>query len=335
MIRHKQLTPKEREELAKYAVEHGINVTAILFGKHYSTVKRWHDRYLNDELPTNLKTTPLTLAEHKYLLSISHLVGNKSLREIKVEYSLPYSIDTLTKYYKQQNIPIEKKYLLILKCPKCKELFRAINVYFGRPRDIKCPLCEYPKLDRLEYLQMPFYNPRSQDFFFSQSKLFPINSNNFNKTVLPLLKIPKDLKCLFLYNIKPRRHNRIHPIKYYEKIGANTVPVTYCGVEFPKINKREILNPRSREIETSLICQNCQLSYFRDYKKYGDRYPDNKVKLPDPLQIALELFFLAQKYNNKDACILMGISKKGYYKYKKQYPKQFNAIRHFIGSIKQ
>ena len=168
MIRHKQLTPKKREELAKYAVKHGITVTAKLFGKHYTTVKHWRNKYLNKENFTNLATTPLTSTEHEYLDSLSHLVGYKSLREIKVEYSLPFSIDTLAKYYKQQNIPIEEKYLLILKCPKCKELFRAINVYFGRPRDIKCPLCDYPKLNRKEYLRLPFFNPKSQDYFLNR-----------------------------------------------------------------------------------------------------------------------------------------------------------------------
>ena len=51
------------------------------------------------------------------------------------------------------------------------------------------------------------------------------------------------------------------------------------------------------------------------------------------MQIALELFYLAQKYNNKDACILMGISKKGYYKFKKQYADLYAAIQHLKNEI--
>ena len=50
MIRYKQLTPKEREELAKYAIEHGINFTAKLFSKQYATVKLWCNKYLNKEI---------------------------------------------------------------------------------------------------------------------------------------------------------------------------------------------------------------------------------------------------------------------------------------------
>ena len=227
LIKHRQLSLEEREELAKYAVKYGINYTANTFGKHYNTIKRWRDRYLNGEIFTNIETTPLTSTEHKYLLSLIHLVGQKSLRQIKNEYSLPFSIDTLAKFYKQQNIVVEQKYLLRLKCPNCKETLRAINLYFGRPRNIRCPFCGYHKLGRQEYLQIPFYNPRPRDFFFSRSKLLSIKVNNFNQTVLPLLKIPKDLKCLFVYNIRPREHNRIHPIKYFEKIGDKTIPVTY------------------------------------------------------------------------------------------------------------
>lgn len=332
LIKHRQLTLEERENLAKYAIKYGVNYTATLFGKHYNTVKHWYNRYLYNELLNNAKTDPLTFVDHENLDSVSHLIGHISLREIKIKYSLPFSIDTLAKYYKRQNIPIEEKYLLIFRCPNCKETLRAINVYFGRPRNIRCPNCDYYKLDRLEYLKIPFYNPRPQDYFFNKSLLTQINSNNFDETVLLLLKIPKDLVSLLVYNIRPRKHNRIHLIKYFEKIRDNTIPVTYCGVGFSKINKREIFGPRSREIETGLICQSCQLPYFRDYKKYGARYPDIKIKSPDPIHTALELFFMALRYNNRTAYTLLGISKKGFYKFKKQYAVYFDTVRHLIES---
>lgn len=331
MIIHKQLTPKEREDLAKYAIKNGIYVTAKLYGKHYSTVKRWYNNYLSNGIFTNLATTPLTYQDHGYLDSLSHLIGSKSIREIKKIYSLQFSIDTLAKYYNRKNIPIEEKYLLILKCPNCQRWLRAINVFFGRPRIIRCPLCGFHKLNHQEYLLIPFYNPRQEDYFFNRSLLSPIDSD-YKESVLSLLKMPKNLKCLLVYNIKPRKHNKIHLIKYFERIGENTIPVTYCSVRFPKINKREILNPRYHEIDTALICQKCQISYLRDFKKYGDKFPNTKDNLPNPLQIALKLFFLVQKCNIKTACILMGISKKDYYKLKKRYGAHFDAVRHFIGN---
>lgn len=332
LIRHTQLTLEEREVLAKHAINHGVNYTATLFDKHYTTVQRWRDRYLNNKDLNNIETTPLTSVNHKYLDSLAHLVSYKSLREIKIEYSLPYSIDTLAKYYRRQNITIENKHLLIFKCPKCNQRLRAINIYFGRPRNVQCPNCDYSKLDRKEYLRFPFYNPCSIDYFFSRAKLFSVNTKYFKETVLHILKIPKYLKCLFVYNIKPRKSNRIHIIKYFEKIGENTIPVTFCSIRFPNIQKREILNPRSNKIDTGLICQSCQIPYLRDFNKYSDKYPNSKVSSPSPLQIALNLFYLAQKYDNKSAYTLMGLSKKEYYKLKTQYIEHFDAIRHFIGS---
>ena len=92
MIRHKQLTPKEREELAIYAIEHGINPTAKLYGKHYATVKLWRDRFFNNDVLTNVESTPLTAADFEYLNSFIHLIDHKPLRELKREYSLPFSI---------------------------------------------------------------------------------------------------------------------------------------------------------------------------------------------------------------------------------------------------
>ncbi len=328
---HRQLPIELRKELAKYATKHGINVTAKLYGKHYSTVKRWYNNYLSNGIFTNLVTTPLTSQDHEYLDSLSHLIGSKSIREIKKEYSLPFSIDTLAKYYKRKNIPIEEKYLLILKCPDCQRWLRAINVFFGRPRIMCCPICGFHKLNRQEYLRIPFYNPRQQDYFFNRSLLSPIDSD-YKESVLSLLKMPKNLKCLLVYNTNPRKHNRIHLIKYFEKIGDTTIPVTYCSVSFVNINKREIYNPRSHEIVLDLICQRCQLPYYRDFKKNGDKFPKIVVKSLSKLQIALELFIIAQKYNNKTAYTLLGLSKKEFYKLKKQYAEQFDTVRRCMGS---
>ena len=84
LIKHRQLSLEEREELAKYAVKYGINYTANTFGKHYNTIKRWRDRYLNGEIFTNIETTPLTSTEHKYLLSLIPLVGQNSLWRIEI-----------------------------------------------------------------------------------------------------------------------------------------------------------------------------------------------------------------------------------------------------------
>lgn len=333
LIKHRQLSLEEREELAKYAVEHGINYTANKFGKHYNTIKRWHDRYLNNKDFNNIETDTLTTIDHENLDSLSHLVGQNSLREIKIKYSLPFTIDTLAKYYKRQNIAIENKYLLILKCQNCLKWIRAINVYFGRPRNIKCPSCDYYKLNRQECLKIPFYNPRSQDYFFNRSLLTLINSEYYKEAVLPLLKIPKNLKCLLVYNIRPRKHNRTHIIKYFEKIGNNTIPVTYCNISFPDIQKRELFSPRSREFETDLICQTCQLPYFRDYKKHGDRYPDTNYKSTDPIYTALELFSIAKESNNKTAYTLMGLSKEKFYKLKKQYAELYAAIKHLKNGL--
>jgi len=328
MIRHKQLTPKEREELAIYAIEHGINPTAKLYGKHYATVKLWRDRFFNNDVLTNVESTPLTAADFEYLNSFIHLIDHKPLRELKREYSLPFSIGTIATYYQQQNIPISDKYLLNLKCPNCKLQLRAINVFFGRPRDIQCPHCGFYKLERYEYLKIPFYNPRQDDYFFDSSLLAPISSDIFKDTVLPLLKIPKDLRCLMVYIFKPRKFNRIHMIKHFDKDGDNTVPITYCGVDFPNTKKREILNTRSQDIDTNLICHNCQIPYLRDFNKYGEKFPKIIAKSSGLHQTAFELFYLAQKYNIKIARTLMDISERRYYILKKRFPVYFEAIRY-------
>lgn len=327
LIKHRQLSLKEREILAKHAIKYGVNKTAVLFGKHFATVKRWHDRYISGDSFTNIETTPLTSTDQKYLLSLSHLVGKKSLQQIKTETSILFSVDTLATFYRCQNIVIEQKYLLRLKCPNCKETLRAINVFFGRPRNIRCPNCNYYSLDRLEYLRIPFYKPGSQDYFFNMSQLTPITSNNFTETVLPLLKIPDDLKILSVYNVKPRKHNRIHIVKYFEKINNNTIPVTYCSNRFPDIQKREIFKPRSKEFEMSLICQSCQFPYLKDYQKNGDRFPDIKYRSSDTFYTALELFLLAKNNNNIKAYTLMGMSKKKFYNFKKKYPTLYIAIK--------
>ena len=332
LLKHKQLSIAERKELAESAVEIGINQTAIKYGIEYNTIKRWYDRLLNNEPFNNIKTVPLTSAEHKLLDFYSHLVGNKPIHKIKSEYSLPYTLKTIAHYYNKQNIPIEKKHLLIMTCPACKECLRVINVFFGSPRVIQCPFCGYYKLGRKENLLLPFYNQRSQDYFLDRSILTEVSSINFNLTVLPLLKIPNNLKCLFLYNIKPRKLNRIHIVKFFENIGNNTIPITYCNVRFPNINKREILNPRSKQIDTDMICQNCQLPYFRDFVKYGDRFPKVIIKSPDQLQIAIKLFLLAKKYNIKTVCALAGVSKKKYYELTKQFIKQYDAVDHLFSN---
>jgi len=332
LLKHKQLTITKRKKLAESAVEIGIKQTANKYGIEYNTIKKWHDRLLNNEPFNNIKAVPLTSAEHRLLDSYSHLVGNKPIHEIKSKYSLPYTLPTIAQYYKKQNIPIEKKYLLVMKCPECKACIRVINVFFGKPRVIQCSFCGYYKLGRQEKLLLPFYNQRYQDYFLDRSILTEVGSINYNLTVLPLLKIPDNLKCLFLYNIKPRKLNRIHIVKYFENVGNNTIPVTYCNVRFPNINKREILNPRSKQIDTDMICQNCQLPYFRDFTKHGDRFPKVIIKSPDQLQLAVELFLLAKKYNIKTARALTGVSKKKYYELTNQYIKQYDAVNHLFSN---
>lgn len=331
-MKHKQLTITERKELAESAVDIGINQTAIKYGIEYNTIKHWHDRLLNNEPFNNIKTVPLTSTEHKLLDSYSHLVGHKPIHKIKSEYSLPFSIRTIAHYYNRQNIIIARKHLLVMKCPECKACIRVINVFFGRPRNIQCPCCGYYKLGRHENLLLPFYNQRHQDYFLDRSILREVNSINFNLTVLPMLKISDNLKCLFLYNIQPRKLNRIHIVKYFENIGNNTIPITYCNDRFPNINKREILNPRSKQIDTNLLCQNCQLPYLKDFIKYGDRFPKVINQSIDQLQIAIELFLLAKKYNLKTARALMGVSKKKYYDLKKRYIQQFDAVNHLFSN---
>ena len=163
---HKQLTVEKREELAIYASNYSINKAAKEFSVHFSTAKRWHDRLLRNAGYANEKITPLVAKEHDLLKSLTQYVGKISLSEIKKQFSLPYSIDTLADYYRKQNIPAIVKYLLILKCPNCGIQFRAINVFFGRPRSIPCPNCTHKYLERVGYLRTPFFNPNDNDFLF-------------------------------------------------------------------------------------------------------------------------------------------------------------------------
>ena len=81
-----------------------------------------------------------------------------------------------------------------------------------------------------------------------------------------------------------------------------------------------------------MICQNCQLPYFRDFIKYGERFPKVKIKSHDQLQIAVELFLLAKKYNVKIARARMGVSKKKYYELTKQFIKQYDAVNHLFSN---
>lgn len=325
-IKHKQLTTSARSKLATYAVAEGVNKAAREFGVHYDTAKRWYLKYVNCRDLLNDNAEPLNDDDFRRLDKYKNYVNNISLQALKIKFDLPYTIFTMAKYYRTQNIPRNINHLKILKCASCKSHFRVIIVFWGKPTSISCPICMHKYLTSLELLHLPFYNPKNADYYIDQNKLTKINNSKFDEDVRPLLTVPKELKCLFVYAVKPRKHNKIHIVKYFEKTDGNTIPITYCQIKYPKLNARRVLNPRTDAIDIDNICYTCQNNYLHVYKKGRDRFPSIINAALDPEQFAIELFLLAQQYNNKTAQALLGVNKRKFYKIKRKYMNQFSAI---------
>ena len=331
-IKHDQLSIDERLEIGNYSLKYGINRASIFFKVNYSTAKRWHDRVKNSDDLKNKNSAPLTQNEHKKIMKYADRVRNNSIKIIKERYNLPYSLDTLTRYYNKLNIPSTNKYLLLLKCPECKKLIRVINIFWGKPRNIFCPHCNKTKLNKNKYIKIPFFNAMSSDYYFDSGQLCSVDSKRFSDIVVPLLQVPKNLKSLFIYLVKPRKLSRIHIINYFEKVNENIVPVTCCGVRYATISKRRIINPKLDEVDLEIVCQKCQTVYLKDYNRVRDQFPKIIEMVMDPEQFAIKLFLLAKSYDIKTAQALMGITNRKFYRIKKDYLNQYHAIMGFMNN---
>lgn len=334
VLKHKQIPIQKRKELAEYALKNGINRTVLKYNVHHLTAQRWLDRLVCGKSFENKNFQLLTEDDHNYLLSLKHLVGVVSMQEIKNKYSLDTSIYTMARFYREQNIIQEKKYLMIFKCKHCKNTIRVIKIYFGWPKKIPCQNCGLKPMKHIETLVIPFYSPNYyKDFFINSGQLTPVNHIFFIDNVASLLKIHNGTKTLFTYSSKPKKNNRFHIIKEFRQINDNIIPVSYCNHSFTNLHSRNILNPNMDNIMTELICSNCQLPFFRDIQRKENTFPKIMEIKPDLSQLATELFITAQQTNIKMACKTIGVPRKRFYELKKKYVYLYNAVQITIEKI--
>jgi len=258
---------------------------------------------------------------HPEIVKHSNLAGKVSITEIKRDCGLGHSVSTIYNDFKYCDVPVEVKRLISYLCIECSEVFIVILVFYGFPKKPPCPYCDNP-LKYNSSKKLPFYYPNPDDFYMSKGLIKSVQSEDFQKRVLPLLAIPLKSTPLFVKQI-----NSGDPQYHIIKLFNSDIPQSFCRKDFDQFRYRKICSGLTEGIPVERVCRKCMIEAIKVYDRTLNLSPKYRHPRLTTRQRRLKLFKDAKRMNNvRRACRLNGVSYPTYYSARRKYRDLYQEV---------